>query len=194
VKNLSVRPIIICILLILPTSSFSQESELFNDLWTNWIRNSLDYAERNYDVLPAPFPKLILNGFLNKNYYTSEIRNKELLRFIHENFFRGNEYKKIYFIQQFSGFGCTNNYSYYILEENRRVNIYWTNKRGFQWKTGSTRSIKFIEFEEKFNQFLDVQSFEPNSKSANVFQNYYLITRFEKGNVTTKLVKTYIEI
>lgn len=175
-------------------NGYSQDEKHIKDkIWANWILESINYAETNYEILPWPFVSILLNRFNSLTDSYSESFNGKVLTFLNENFFEDIKNKKTYFIRSYSGFGCINNYSFFVLNESNQmteINMDFRNK-GTGLSKSKTTQFSFREFEKRFNSYQDFERVELKESS---FANYYLITEFNRGLVKIKIVMDEIEL
>ncbi len=169
--------------------SFSQNREQSLDsIYASWIFNSISYVERNLDYTPAK-----INDWLLKSFYTYPEEkgrynsfNGSVLLFLNNNFNFELFNDKVFFIQKHSPIGCSNNDFYYILDKkNRLTQITSSFADGSFWKKEKPSNLNFTDFENKFKNYKDYEVIED---SDNMLLAYYIITEFDKGKVTQKVI------
>lgn len=177
------------IFLFLSLLSFSQnEEKSLDSIFGNWVLCSTTYVEQNLETAPRMINSWILRTFYaypeENNRYES--LNGSVLFFLKINFEHELFNDKLFFIQKHTGFGCRNDYSFFILTKKSELTKLHKNfSNDSTWKKEKTSNLNFEDFEKKFKKFKDYEVIEDPGKMLLAF---YIITEFDKGKVTQKII------
>ncbi len=174
-------------------ASFGQaDTVAVNKTWANWILASIDYAEKNYTIMPRQFTSVLFRQYSNSSVNGNESFNSSIFKFLKTNYRDNLKQGKFYFVQSYNPSACSfydnANYSI-VLDTNQSIRIHKSLYGNFSWKRSLVTNIDFKDFKTKFEEYSDFYNL---SEVDGLLPNYYIITEFNKGNVRVKTLFAHL--